>query len=87
MGQTPSTLTEAQLTIKSGPLELRNLLFLAARDHGVLIEELVGRSHSRRLVEVRRAFAKTARECGYSFPTIGRALNRHHTTVMNLVAT
>jgi chromosomal replication initiation ATPase DnaA len=37
------------------------------------------------LVNVRRKIAWRARAEGYSLPQIGRALNRHHTTVLNLL--
>jgi len=36
-------------------------------------------------VKVRREIAVKARAMGYSFPEIGRALHRHHTTIVYLV--
>lgn len=38
-----------------------------------------------KVVHVRRAFARRARDLGYSYPQIGRFLGCHHTTVINLV--
>jgi chromosomal replication initiation ATPase DnaA len=52
---------------------------------GFTVHELAGPSHSRALVAARREFAREARRQGYSFPEIGRALGRHHTTIMHLV--
>lgn len=37
------------------------------------------------LVEKRRLIARELRAMGYSYPAIGYLLNRHHTTIMNLL--
>lgn len=37
------------------------------------------------LVKKRRSIAKDLREMGYSYPAIGKLLNRHHTTIMSLL--
>jgi len=42
-------------------------------------------NNSARLVHIRRMFSKRARELGYSYPQIGRFLERHHTTILHLV--
>jgi Helix-turn-helix domain len=52
---------------------------------GVPVEEVIGRSHESRLVNIRRDVAKEARKRGYSLQAIGRALNRHHTTIIHLL--
>ena len=64
---------------------LQELLAAFCRVYGVSIEEMVRRNNSAILVDLRRAFAEKAREQGYSFPTIGRAIHRHHTTVIALL--
>lgn len=45
---------------------------------------LYGGNH-RSLVEVRAKVARQAHAAGFSYPEIGAVLNRHHTSVMNLV--
>lgn len=47
---------------------------------------LHGGNHSA-LVDVRRRIVKQAREAGFSLPQIGRAINRHHTSVLHLSRT
>ena len=37
------------------------------------------------LVDLRAEIARRARLAGFSFPQIGRAMNRHHTSVMHLL--
>lgn len=37
------------------------------------------------LVRVRQEFSVEAHKLGYSFPEIGRAINRHHTSIVHLV--
>lgn len=61
------------------------LLVAFAADRGVELCELMGRSQKPEMVAIRRAFAAKARTLGYSLPAIGRALGRHHTTVLNLL--
>lgn len=65
--------------------ELAELLEAIAGDHDLTVEVIVGHSNEAPLVKARREFAKQARARGYSFPVIGRAMGRHHTTVINLL--
>lgn len=46
---------------------------------------LLGRSHVRRVVDCRAWAAQLMRADGLSLPQIGRALRRHHTTVLHLL--
>lgn len=48
-------------------------------------DEIRGPCRRADLVAARREFAFCARKMGMSLPRIGRALNRHHTTVLNLL--
>jgi len=66
---------------------LSGMLATCAKAFGFTVEQLVSPSHSHSLVAARREFAHEARRGGYSFPEIGRALRRHHTTIMHLVET
>lgn len=45
------------------------------------------RANGRNLAGVRRKIALEARSKGYSYPQIGRALNRDHTTIIHAVRT
>lgn len=38
-----------------------------------------------KLVEARAIIAIALRKLGYSYPKIGNVMNRHHTSIMNLV--
>jgi chromosomal replication initiator protein len=60
---------------------LEEAIAAAADAFGITVDELKGRGQSRRLVNPRHAFVMVARgELHESFPRIGRALNRDHTT-------
>jgi chromosomal replication initiation ATPase DnaA len=56
-----------------------------ARKHGVSVEELVGRSCLRHVVEARRELYCALRARKWSYPAIGRFCGRDHTTVMAAV--
>lgn len=64
---------------------LLELLEKVSETHGLKVEDLKSRSVLREFVEARRDFAKQARDCGYSYPYIGRVLSKHHTTIYGLV--
>jgi chromosomal replication initiation ATPase DnaA len=67
------------------PHELAELVVIHANRADVGIKSL--RSPDRRysMVRIRRGIAIEARAMGYSYTKIGRALNRDHTTVIDLV--
>lgn len=53
-----------------------------AADHGLTLEDLQSRKQSIRVAQARQAFMAAAYEtCCYSYPEIGRVVNRDHTTV------
>ena len=56
-----------------------------AAEHGVTIAEIDGRSRRRRIVIARWAAIRAVQEerPGYSFPQIGRAFGRDHSTIMH----
>ena len=47
---------------------------------------VLGPYKSKQLVAIRRSVATHMRSLGYSLPRIGRELNRHHTSILNLLA-
>jgi len=64
---------------------LRSLLATVCIDSGLTIREALRHDNRPALVELRRRFAVEARRRGFSFPEIGRALLRHHATIISLV--
>lgn len=55
---------------------------LAARRHGVTVEEMRSRSRLAHLVAARVEAWRILRAQGWSLPAIGKAADRDHTTVM-----
>lgn len=56
------------------------------QEHGITIVELRGRGRSRVMVDARRRASLLLRkELGMSFPAIGRALGRDHSSIINLL--
>ena len=58
----------------------------AAEHHGVTVAEIKGRSRLGHVVAARQDVFLALREAGWSFPRIGRAMGRDHSTVMHGVA-
>lgn len=57
-----------------------------AAKHGLTAEDILGRSRKLLVVEARRDVCLRLREQGWSYPAIGRAVNRDHATIMSLLA-
>lgn len=56
-----------------------------AEQHGISYKLLVGKQRDKWIIEIRTALVKQLREVfELSYPTIGKHLNRHHTSIMNL---
>ena len=68
--------------VRSGVLQI---VEDAAIDWKVTVDAIRARSNSPGIVMVRREIAEKARRAGYSLPQIGKAINRHHSTVVNLL--
>lgn len=67
------------------PVALRVMLEAIGAEQGLKPEEVVDGPQTKIFVDMRRQFCRRAREKGYSLPQIGRALNRHHTSVLHLL--
>lgn len=52
---------------------------------GFTFDQLVARDNRPLMVEARRIVARFLRQRGWSYPAIGRYLQRDHTTVMSLL--
>ena len=48
-------------------------------------DEILGRGRTAYVVEARREAAQRLRETGLTLQAIGRILNRHHATIINLL--
>lgn len=66
-------------------MSTRELVNAMSRAAGLRPEEVRGPRRWRELTRCRRAIALRMRAEGASWPEIGRALGRHHTSVMGLV--
>lgn len=62
---------------------LNAMLAVVADETGVPVRELRSRSRLPHQVEARKAFINRASEAGFGCWSIGRALNRDHTTVLH----
>lgn len=69
------------------PHELAELVVMRANQRGLRLRNLRSQLRHPDLVDARHAIAKEARGMHYSFPVIGRALSRDHTSVMHLLRT
>lgn len=71
------------VVVAEGPPTIEAVIGEMARIHGLLPEDLSGRSRRRQFVEARQQAMWLARwVLGLSYPAIGRALGRDHSTVM-----
>lgn len=64
---------------------LPRMIEAVARAEGVTVRSVMRDVREQPQVRVRRAVSVVARRAGYSFPVIGRALDRDHTTIMHHV--
>jgi chromosomal replication initiation ATPase DnaA len=64
---------------------IQDLVVKVAAEYKLTATELVSMNNSPVCVVPRRKVARLARQYRYSYPEIGKVINRHHTTVMNLV--
>jgi chromosomal replication initiation ATPase DnaA len=66
---------------------LKEIMQRVYEETGVTIIQMRAKDNRWRLVEARRKVAVRARQQAISYPKIGAALQKHHTTVMHLVET
>lgn len=53
--------------------------------HDLAIDDITGPARSGPICTARRQAARELRDRGLSFPRIGKALNRHHATVLRIL--
>jgi len=56
-----------------------------AAEWRVSVDAIQAKSNAPGIVRIRREIAQKARRAGYSMPQIGKAIHRHHTTVIHLL--
>jgi chromosomal replication initiation ATPase DnaA len=61
----------------------QQILNRAANFWGVTVDDMVGTSKTKRLVEARRVAINGLRDAGLSYPEIGLIFGRHHTTIQS----
>ena len=69
----------------TGKVCVHNLLAQFASDRGIQVDQIRGPSRSVWLVRARRQFCRKAHRLGFSTVEIGRAIYRHHTSVVHLM--
>lgn len=86
----PCATQEAKMTASTetgnlqSPLRLQNIMDLMKREMGITRHDLTNKRRSPPMVNNRTIFSRLAYEfTGASYPTIGRFLDRDHTTVMH----
>ena len=67
------------------PIEIRSYVAKQAALYGFTADDIRGPSLRREHVLARAAIARELKAYGYSLPGIGRALNRHHTSILSLL--
>lgn len=81
---------ETKVPFQSPRDALHSLSYVVALEHGVMVEDLTGNSRAKEDAQARQDFMWKARQMTkadgsprFSFPQIGRFLNRDHTSVMH----
>jgi chromosomal replication initiation ATPase DnaA len=75
--------------VKRNPATVDRLTVLSVcekvgRVHGLSLVEITGERKTNKHVEARQEIVRICREHGISYPRIGEAMNRDHTSIMNL---
>jgi len=71
--------------VRTNDTRLQKVLDDVSRETGVHVLDIVSRRIAPSIVDARRLVARRAKGMGYSFPEIGRLLDRHHATIINLI--
>ena len=69
----------------AGKARMARIIVRVAAKYGITPEEVVGGGSRRELVRARKEIAQECRTLGYSYPQIGAALKKHHSTIIYLV--
>jgi chromosomal replication initiation ATPase DnaA len=67
------------------PRGLAEIVAIEANKHGFTVKQLRSSSLERQRFVARQSIVRIARDKGFSFPQIGRALNRDHSTIVSMV--
>lgn len=64
---------------------VRDILVACSRVTGFPVARLISQQRRKELVSARHAVVLVARDLGFSFPHIGRVLNRDHTSMLHAI--
>jgi chromosomal replication initiation ATPase DnaA len=65
--------------------QIGELLRQTCNEFGVAVADVQAKNNVACVVRVRRHFSRRAHNNGFSYPEIGRAICKHHSTIMHLV--
>lgn len=82
LAPTPAVKPRPQRTLLP---DMRNYVNGRATDYGYTGDVIRGPARRRDIVDVRAVIATELREFGYSYPAIGHAMNRDHSSIFYLV--
>lgn len=64
------------------PRDIRMIMESAAEDRNIRVKDILSRSRHANVIAAKREVAHQLRECGMSYPQIGRILRMHYSSVM-----
>lgn len=70
--------------VRAGDLRLFAISDAIEKERGISLTELRSAKRDAFLVSARREFALRGRRAGFSFPSLGKFLGKHHTTIFYL---
>lgn len=77
--------TKNRLAQEAVKMTINKILFAVSTILGITIAEIRNNRKNRKLIEAREMYAHFCREEGISTPVMGKAINRHHSTMINLI--
>ena len=80
----PANLTKEQQEKTVVDRQLSRIIHQVSESTGVPMHKIIGKDNREIFVNARRIAVQAARQNGFSFPAIGLAMNRHHTSIVYL---
>lgn len=77
-------MTPTKITPALSDITIADILDAATLVTGIRSSQIVARNNTPRMVALRRAICEVAHDAGHSYPSIGRGLLRHHSTIVVL---
>lgn len=67
-------------------IQIEEIIKIASVETGISVDRILSRDRTKEYVFARRVYIYLARTQGYSFPAIGKAINKDHTTAIHAYA-